>query len=61
VKTFLIEYENTVLYKSELSSGKEHEEFERVYTLKLEEKTNANYEGSQNGGETTFGTGCLKI
>jgi hypothetical protein len=28
-------------------SGKEHEVFERVYALKLEEKTNANYKGSQ--------------
>lgn len=61
MKIFLIEYENTVLYKSELGSGKEREVFERVYALKLEEKTNANYEGSQNGGETTFGTACLKI
>ena len=61
IKTFLIEYENTMLQKSEVGSGKEHEVFERVYTLKLEEKTNANYEGSQSGGETAFVTGCLKF
>jgi hypothetical protein len=44
-----------------LGSGKEHGVFERVYALKLEEKTNANYKGSQNGGETAFRTGCLKM
>lgn len=37
VKTFIIECENTMLYKSEVGSGKEHEVYERVYALKLEE------------------------
>lgn len=61
MKTFLIECENTTLYKSEVGSGEEHEVFERVYALKLEDKTNANYKGSENGGETAFENGCLKI
>jgi hypothetical protein len=33
----------------------------KVYRLKLEEKTDADCKGKQNGGETAFGTGCLKI
>jgi hypothetical protein len=35
--------------------------FERVYALELEAKTNENYKGSRNGGETAFRTGCSKI
>lgn len=50
-----------MLYKSEVGTGKEHEIFDRVYALKLEQKTNANYKGNQTGSETAFGTGCLKI
>jgi len=61
VKTFLIEHDNTMLYKSEVGSGKAHEIFDRVCALKLEEKTNENYKGSQNESETAFGIGCLKI
>jgi hypothetical protein len=41
-----------MLYRLEVGSGKEHVVSERVY---------ANYKGTQNGGETEFGTGCLKI
>lgn len=48
-----------MLYMSEVGSGKAHEVFEKVYQLKLEEKTNADYKGSQSGGETAFGR--LKI
>lgn len=59
MKNFLIEYDNTVFYKSEVGSGKTHEIFDRVYALKLEEKTKANYKGIQNESETAFGTGCL--
>jgi len=61
VKPFLIEYDNTMLYKSEVGSGKAHEIFDRVCALKLEEKTHANYKGSQNRSETAFGSGCLKV
>lgn len=50
-----------MLYKSEVGSGKAHEIFDRVCALKLEEKTNENYKGSQNESETAFGIGCLKI
>lgn len=50
-----------MLYKSEVGSGKAHEIFDRVCALKLEEKTHANYKGSQNRSETAFGTGCLKV
>jgi hypothetical protein len=39
--------------------GKEHEVFEKVYSLELDEKTNENYKGSQNGDERAFGR--LKI